>query len=144
MFQFSTDTATIVIFGLSSLKHKLSSGCDWWSVDKLALVEINKKNVCFIELGTDGIYQLIIQHSVDGLEYIQDLEVIDKEIFIGAGEEVTAAGYEPKCVRGGLYYEIKEGSYQIFAKLLGACVTICFLKSGQDSKQELKEIPRLV
>lgn len=54
-FEFTTDTATICIYDIDALKHRLNDDADWWSVEKDELEEVNKGNVMFVNIGNDGI-----------------------------------------------------------------------------------------
>ncbi|WP_373275999.1 DUF6386 family protein, partial [Serratia marcescens] len=53
-FSFTTDTATLSIFDLVSLNHRVSDDADWWSIPEDELEEVNKGNVLFLNLGEDG------------------------------------------------------------------------------------------
>ncbi|MBK4561781.1 hypothetical protein JJP84_24765, partial [Enterobacter hormaechei] len=49
-----TDTATLVIYDLMSLKHRINDDADWWSLPEDEVEEINKGNVLFLNVGDDG------------------------------------------------------------------------------------------
>ena len=56
-----TDTATLVIYDLMSLKHRIDNDADWWSLPEVEIEEINKGNVLFLNLGEDGTYKIHIK-----------------------------------------------------------------------------------
>ena len=59
--EFVTDTATMCIFDPASLKHRLDDDCDWWSIADSELEEVNRGNVAFLNLGSDGVYSFTLE-----------------------------------------------------------------------------------
>jgi hypothetical protein len=109
-FTFVTDTATLCIFDLACLKHRLDSEPDWWVYPpEVELTELVSGNVAFLGLGGDGKYSGTVQDTP--LREIQvqfQLHTPSHRLFIGAGEEVTSDGLEPECVRGGLFVSVES------------------------------------
>lgn len=54
ILNIQTNTATLVIYDLMSLKHRINDDADWWSLSEDEVEEINKGNVLFLNLGDDG------------------------------------------------------------------------------------------
>jgi hypothetical protein len=79
-----TNTATIVIYDLMSLKHRLNDDVDWWSLPEDEVEEINKGNVLFLNLGDDGTYKVHIKRDVDESTGSLFLNVPSGKVFIGA------------------------------------------------------------
>ena len=46
-FQFVTGTATMCLFDLASLKHRVEEPSDWWSIPEDELAEVNAGNCLF-------------------------------------------------------------------------------------------------
>jgi hypothetical protein len=113
---FSTDTATMCIFDLAALKHRLSDDADWWSIPRAELEEVNLGNVAFLGLGEDGSYSVTIVDHVDGPTISTNINVPSGQIFLGAAEEVTGDELEPEALRGGAFLRIPTGIYNIRAK----------------------------
>ncbi len=65
ILNIQTNTATLVIYDLMSLKHRINDDADWWSLSEDEVEEINKGNVLFLNLGDDGVYKILIKHDVD-------------------------------------------------------------------------------
>ncbi|HBB6707893.1 TPA: hypothetical protein F6U86_005168, partial [Serratia marcescens] len=63
-FSFTTDTATLSIFDLVSLNHRVSDDADWWSIPEDELEEVNKGNVLFLNLGEDGQYTVRVVDNI--------------------------------------------------------------------------------
>ena len=63
--EFVTDTATLCVFDLASLSHRLDDDADWWTVPGEELLEVNAGNVAFIGIGEDGKYILEISELLD-------------------------------------------------------------------------------
>jgi hypothetical protein len=103
-FSFATDTATMCIFDVECLKHRLADDADWWSVPEGELGEVNAGNVAFLGLGCDGGYSVSVVDSPPAARTISvRLKCPSGRFFVGVGEEVTADGLEPECVRGGQF-----------------------------------------
>ncbi|WP_320761077.1 DUF6386 family protein, partial [Enterobacter cloacae] len=62
ILNIQTNTATLVIYDLMSLKHRINDDADWWSLSEDEVEEINKGNVLFLNLGDDGVYKILIKH----------------------------------------------------------------------------------
>jgi hypothetical protein len=115
--QFITDTATLCVFDIQSLKHRLSDDCDWWSLPEEELREVNAGNVAFIGLGIDGKFTLSLSEQLDSVGTHEiHLKCPSGRVFIGAGEEVTGDGLEPDCTRGGTFLTVSPGNYLLRIK----------------------------
>ena len=69
IIHFQTNTATVVIYDLVSLKHRVNDDADWWSLPEDEVVEINKGNVLFLNVGDDGTYKVYIKNDVEAVSY---------------------------------------------------------------------------
>lgn len=116
-FEFVTDTATLVIFDLKELKHRLLDDADWWSVPAEELREVNEGHAAFFNLGADGRYRVRVSR-IDGDTSGVSCRIScpSGNVYIGAGEEVTSDGLEPDLSRGGKFLEMEPGNYQFFVK----------------------------
>lgn len=114
-FQFATDTATLLVFDVASLKHRGADDADWWCWPPEEQVrEANAGNAAFIDLGADGIY--IGTVSLEGIANPSlsiQLACPSGTLFIGAGEEATAEGMEPECLRGGVFLPVPCGAVML-------------------------------
>ncbi|WP_411800935.1 DUF6386 family protein [Enterobacter roggenkampii] len=61
IISIQTDTTTLVIYDLMSLKHGINEDVDWWSLPEDEVEEVNKGNVLFLNLGDDGAYKVNIK-----------------------------------------------------------------------------------
>ena len=61
IINIQTDTTTLVIYDLMSLKHRINEDVDWWSLPEDEVEEVNKGNVLFLNLGDDGAYKVNIK-----------------------------------------------------------------------------------
>ena len=115
-FSFTTDTATMCIYDLECLKHRLEDDADWWSIPRVELEEVNLGNVAFLGLGDDGSYRVSIVDAFEDATVSTNINAPSGRIFIGAGEEVTSDGLEPECIRGGMFLDVEAGHYKIHAR----------------------------
>lgn len=63
IISIQTDTTTLVIYDLMSLKHGINEDVDWWSLPEDEVEEVNKGNVLFLNLGDDGAYKVNFKKS---------------------------------------------------------------------------------
>ena len=125
---FVTDTATLCIFDLASLKHRLHDDADWWTDPDIELQEVNLGNVAFFGLGTDGVYEVeIVDQHLPDTPHV-NIRAPSGRLFVGAGEEVTSDGLEPEGLRGALF-EVAPGNYSVAAKLEESRVLLCLAPS---------------
>jgi hypothetical protein len=142
--RFTTDASLMVVFDLLNLKHKINDEFDWWVYDEDAVIEINVANVSFLNLHTDGPYDIELINEPDGLNYIQSLSLKSGNIFIGAVEEITSESEEPDCTRGGFFYETSPGNYLLHANLNGRTISLCLEPSTQSTQLNcFQSIPSL-
>jgi hypothetical protein len=131
-FHFVTDTATLCVFDIKCLEHRLEDDADWWSIPQEELLEVNLGHVGFFGLGQDGRY---VVHIVDSQEIegglVCHIQVPGGRVFVGAGEEVTSDGMQPKCLRGGRFVELAPGNYAVRVVETEAMVlALAFAKSA--------------
>lgn len=145
-FTVVTDTATLCVFDLAALKHRLKDDCDWWTLPEDELTEMNQGNVAFLGLQRDGIYEIRHSHELrDGSQTIHILlNVPSGIVFVGAGEEVTGDGLEPELIRGGRFLEMSPGNYELRARFADEkTIELSFSKSSKQGKNTFRESVRL-
>jgi hypothetical protein len=99
------------VFDIASLKHRLKDDVDWWSTPDAELEEVNRGNVAFFNLGSDGRYSFTFLTELHCPQVEMNLRAPSGRIYIGAAEEVTADGFEPEAIRGGMFLDVKPGEY---------------------------------
>ncbi|RAU47874.1 MULTISPECIES: DUF6386 family protein [unclassified Pseudomonas] len=130
-FSVITDTATVVVFDLAAMKHRLSDTPDWWSIREDELHETNQGNIAFFNVGQDGKYDIAIVQDIadeDGEVYIG---FPSGKVFIGAGEDTTGGDLEPdgsESIQGDIL-EFTPGNYKVKYKKDGGKVFLSFLTS---------------
>ncbi|MFP7605903.1 MULTISPECIES: DUF6386 family protein [Serratia] len=131
-FSFSTDTATLVIYDLSSLKHRVSDSPDWWSIPEDEIDEINKGNVLFLNLGDDGSYTVKIIDEINGDRDSFFLNVPSGDVFIGAGEDVSGGDLEPdgSDYMAGIMIKLPPGGYEVKYNRDETDISISFSRSN--------------
>lgn len=111
MVMVTTDTATICLFDLSCLRHRLDDVGDWWSIPKNELAEVNAGNALILNVGSDGSYDVCFEEtSIDGMRKFS-LRVPSGRFFVGQGEQLTGGGLEPDVAWGGKMCEVEPGLY---------------------------------
>ena len=143
-FSFTTDTATLSIFDLASLKHRISDDPDWWSIPDDELDEINKGNVLFLNLGDDGCYNVDVHDDIDENYGCLSLKVPSGKIYVGAGEDTSGGDLEPdgSDYMSGVFLEIAPGNYEVKFKKTVNDITLSLNISG-DGTNDIKELVRL-
>ena len=134
-FSIVTDTSTLSIFDLESLKHRVEDAPDWWSIPKDEIDEINKGNVIFLNLGEDGTYNIELCNTLEEAFMSLFINVPSGSVFIGAGEDTTGGDLEPDGSEyiSGKILDIPIGKYEIRFNKLDRNIKIMFLKSQRDT-----------
>lgn len=115
----ATDTATLAVFDLARLRHRVASAADWWTWPPDVLADLNAGNVLPIDLGSDGVYAVTIhldddRPPADTSPAVSGLVGCDGEaLFIGPGEQITGGGLEPDESLGGVRLPVPRGTYRI-------------------------------
>jgi len=109
---FYTSTATVVVYDLESLKHRLDDDADWWADPKSEMDEINLRNVLIIGLGFDGYYDVDVIEEDSGTQ-AYSLRFPSGKIFIGPGELMTGGGDEPDESCSGIFLNLAAGDYRV-------------------------------
>ena len=107
--KIATDTATIVVFDPLCLKHRRSDDCDWWSIEREEMVEVNEGNALFVGVGSDGAYEIEITDACPPSErhvVVAHLKVESGKVFVGAGEWTTGGELEPEALYGSVFVDI--------------------------------------
>jgi hypothetical protein len=133
-FEFVTDTATMCIYDLGALKHRLDDTADWWSIRSEEFLEINAGNVAFINLGGDGKFVVDTDSGLDSSGWLKcNLKVPTGKVFVGAGEEVTGDGLEPECIRGGGFLQVNPGIYVLSVGKISGRICMALKRSDGPS-----------
>jgi hypothetical protein len=107
----STDTATICVFDLLAMQHRKDDVGDWWSIPRDREAEIVKRAALFIDVGDDGNYQVEVAQNPAGAKVGFCLATPSGRVFVGPGEEMSGAGFEPTGEWGGIFVTV-DGPYQ--------------------------------
>ncbi|MGK5023267.1 DUF6386 family protein [Janthinobacterium sp. RB2R34] len=129
---FVTDTATMCVFDVAGLCHRLEDDVDWWSIPSAELAEVNAGHVAFLNLGSDGAYAVELVDELANPQVTVNLAVGSGRVFIGAAEEVTADGLEPEAVFGGMFVQLAPGKYRLLARRNDAHITLALLPGDTD------------
>lgn len=143
-FSFSTDTATLAVFDLASLKHRISDEPDWWSIPDDGIDEINKGNVLFLNLGSDGDYTVEIHDDINEEHGESFLKIPSGKVFIGAGEDTSGGDLEPdgSDYMSGVFFELSPGTYKVKFKKEQSNIFLSFKESG-DGNNDIDKLIRL-
>ncbi|MBI0552028.1 DUF6386 family protein [Pectobacterium parmentieri] len=143
-FNIFTDTATIVIFDLQSLKHRITDTANWWSIEEDEIDEINNGNAVFLNLGSDGEYLINIVESLNDYDDVAYINVPSGNIFIGAGEDTTGGDLEPDDINSvsGYFIKLPPENYAVRFKRVDSNIYISFALS-KESKNNIKKSFRL-
>ncbi|WP_350307673.1 DUF6386 family protein [Photorhabdus viridis] len=130
-FFFTTDTATLAIFDLQAIKHRITDTPDWWSIPDDELKEVNEGNIAFFGLRDDGGYIIEIIDNIEQPDISLNIKAPSGKIFIGAGEDTTGGDLEPDDSEyiSGKKISLEKGNYLILLKKNENNIQISFIKS---------------
>lgn len=122
-----TDSATLAVFDLECLKHRLNADCDWWCRPFAEIEEVAEGKLTFISTAADGVFKVRITSgdlTVYERDYAEErlgplgLEVESGAVFVGKGERITGGGFAPNaglCDGEGTFVDISPGKYDLIA-----------------------------
>ena len=130
-FSVVTDTATLAVFDLQAMQHRLSDTFDWWSIQSDEVLEMKRGNIAFLNLGGDGRYQIKIVDSLIGPSGGVHLKVPSGRVFVGAGEDTSGGGLEPdgSDAMQGQFITLEVGSYYMSYKVDDGAICLAFSKA---------------
>lgn len=129
--QVMTDTATLCIYDLQALKHRLEDTSDWWSIPEDELLEVNLGNIAFLNVGADGLYTM---QQVDEIEQpvVQLwINVPSGQLYAGAAENVTGGELEPEDGDSGQYITVEPGVYHLKIAVIQQNIEFALLRTEQ-------------
>ncbi|MDB5979609.1 MAG: hypothetical protein JWQ69_624 [Pseudomonas sp.] len=136
-FTIDTDTATIAVFDLAAIRHRISDTPDWWSIIKDEVQEVNYGNIAFWGVGQDGSYRIIIAEDIAEGFGALNLGFPSGQVFIGAGEDTTGGDLEPDgsdAIQGSVV-SFKPGNYLLKYKKTGSILELAFSPSKERNNQ---------
>ncbi|UFH49884.1 DUF6386 family protein [Pseudomonas sp. KNUC1026] len=130
-FSVITDTATIVIFDLEAIRHRIADAPDWWSISQDEMLETNLGNIAFLGIGQDGEYLIKIVQDVEKADGSLYLNFPSGQVFIGAGEDTTGGGLEPDGTPSiqGQILQFSPGSHCVKFKRNGTTLELSLTAS---------------
>lgn len=140
---FVTDTATMCIFDIACLKHRLEDVADWWSTPNTELEEVNQGNVAFLNLDSDGKYSFTFVEGMPCPQVEMSLRAPSGRIFLGAAEEVTADGFEPEAIRGGMFIDVQPGQYRLRISRTGTVISVSLDLAHRSKVNEFDSLLRI-
>ncbi|MEO2206636.1 DUF6386 family protein [Paenibacillus pabuli] len=150
-FQFVTGTATMCLYDLASLKHRVEEPSDWWSIPQDELAEVNAGHCLFFNLGADGMYEVAWRVDIsetDGeMQEMQGVQVFHLQVpsgsvFLGAAEDVSGGELEPNESCEGITLPLQPGNVACMVSREGNHISLTILPSAQ-GHNELDSLIRI-
>ncbi|WP_082056746.1 DUF6386 family protein [Pseudomonas sp. 10-1B] len=134
-FSIVTDTATLAVFDLQAIRHRVDDTFDWWSIQVDEILEVNEGNIVFLNLGKDGRYKVKIMDSIIGPNGGVNLKFPSGRVFVGAGEDTSGGGLEPDSSDAvqGQFISLEAGYYYMTYKVEGEAICLAFVQSNISS-----------
>ncbi|WP_339166737.1 DUF6386 family protein [Paenibacillus sp. FSL R5-0341] len=146
-FQMVTDTATMCLYDLATLKHRVEDTSDWWSIPEDELAEVNAGHCLFLNLGADGVYE--VEWSLEDVEgdpervaergKVYHLQVPSGHVYLGAADDVSGGELEPDETCEGVLFQLKPGNYACIVSREASRIAIVMTPSiqGNNTLDEL-------
>lgn len=150
-FQFVTGTATMCLFDLASLKHRVEEPPDWWSIPEDELAEVNAGNCLFFNLGADGLYEVSWSVDIpDSTSAVQEtegaqvfyLKVPTGNVFLGAADDVSGGELEPDESCDGILLSLQPGNVACIVSRDGNQISL-MIQPGAQGYNELDSLIRI-
>ena len=125
-FEMFSRTATLVVFDLECLKHRMQDDVDWWAEPADEVKELHERNLLIAGLGANDWYDVrVIEESLDAGQSFS-LSFPSGEVFVGPGEEITGGGDEPTGVHGGKFFAFEPGDYKVELRRCDQAIDLSF------------------
>lgn len=140
-----TDTATMCLYDLGALKHRVEDTSDWWSIPADELAEVNAGHCLFLNLGADGVYE--VEWSMQDVDAervaergkVYHLQVPSGNVYLGAADDVSGGDLEPDESCEGVLFQLKPGNYACIISREASRIAIVMTPSiqGNNTLDEL-------
>lgn len=142
--QVITDTATLCIYDLQALKHRLEDPADWWSIPEDELLEVNLGNIAFLNMGADGLYTMQQVEDIEQPVVQLWINVPSGHMYAGAAENVTGDELEPEDGDSGQYITVEPGVYLLKIKRIQQNIEFALIWTEQASaKNQFADLIRI-
>ncbi len=147
--RIATSTAAFCVFDLEALTHRLADSCDWWSIERDELAEINAGNCLIFGTGYDGGFEFEV--TTGSALSSPDVEVVIRapsgKIYLGAGEDISGEEDQPEENSehyAGLFLHLEVGNYVVSVKKAGAAtIEIGLQPTDREASNRVEQSPRI-
>lgn len=129
----TTDTASLCVYDLAALRHRVEDVGDWWSIPKNELEELVLRNAAILNLGSDGSYEVRLVSALPKAEVQVSLAAPSGKLFIGPGEEISGGGFEPTGEWGGFFVDLIPGDYELSVSRAGRRLDVSLTQAAARS-----------
>lgn len=144
--RFKTDTSTLIVVDPACVRHRLGDSADWWSIPAAEVAEINCGNALFVNLGSDGVYDLDLTTETAPAD-VKCAEALIRnqsgQFFVGAGEFMTGEGLEPEAIYGNIFVERPPGSYRAIVWMVRRQLFVNLTAIPGPARNRFSAAPRL-
>ena len=112
-FEMFSRTATIVVFDLVCLQHRIEHDIDWWADPAEEVEELHKRNLLIAGLGANDWYDVRVTDESLDIAQSFSLSFPSGKVFVGPGEEISGGGDEPTGAHGGKIFAFEPGDYNV-------------------------------
>jgi len=133
-----TDTASVAVFDLAALVHRVDDECDWWADPGDELKELRARNLLIVGLGSDGIYEVEVTDTQVENASVFSLLAPSGIIFVGAGEGLSGGGYQPNGSGSGYLISVDAGEYSVSVGRVGDVLQVGLVR-GEAFENEAVE-----
>ena len=122
--RIATSTAAFCLFDLAALTHRLDDSCDWWSIERDELTEINAGNCLIFGTGYDGGFgfEVTLGQGLASPELEVAIRAPSGKLYLGAGEDISGEDDQPEEHSEhypGLFLHVEPGNYLVSVKTTG-------------------------
>lgn len=141
----ATDVAIISILDPKALDHRLRDQADWWFEDSEMIREINRGNALFINLGSDGFYQVALH---GGGSPATSTKSVAAHLTCDGGE-LYIGGYFTEGLKskdgafGGAVLDCRPGAYRFVVSRRGSILDVTVSEEAHWTPNNFSELPRL-
>ena len=139
-FEMFSRTATLVIFDLERLSHRVDDDVDWWAEAEPEVAELHGRNLIVAGLNANDWYDVSVGNDEvhDSTKY--SLAVPSGRVFVGSGEEISGGGREPTGQHGGVILALEPGDYEVSFEREDQKIAVQIRKSEAFSNEQFGQV----
>lgn len=138
-----TGAASIVLYDPEVLHHRVEDVPGWETIQRFRQEEVAARNLLYIELGGDGIYEVALENGEADPDKALSLRCQSGVFQLSAAERLPSEGTEYEQLDHGVFLAVEQGDYAASVRRDGMHISITLQKADPFENEGSTRILRL-